>query len=184
MTGCTPAPSGRALFDEAEKNYFAYRSLVNELQSTLSTGNWAIGQVGVYGTQPVECSRDQYRFDLNRSIMLDGSEREAYADRVEAFFVDREMAPMRGVLGSDDQEGQLIRVTVRDKGDFSLLLVEIRKDGRVRFAAETTCWPGDRDELSEMLFHDERLSDGYLPTGVESPADPLFFGIKPGDPQF
>lgn len=184
MTGCTPAPTGRALFDEAEANYLGYRSLVNELQSTLSTGNWSIGQLGVYGMQPVECSQDQYRFDLNRSIILDDAEPGAYADQVEAFFVDKQMAPKRSVLGSDDQEGQLIQVTVRDEGDFSLLLVEIKKNGRVRIAAETTCWPGDRDELSEMLFHGERLGDGYLPAGVESPTDPLFFGITPGDPQF
>jgi hypothetical protein len=41
-----------------------------------------------------------------------------------------------------------------------------------------------RDELSELLFHGERLGAGYLPADVESPTDPLFFGITPGDPQF
>ncbi len=93
------------------------------------------------------------------------------------------MTPQRRVLGEDGQEGQLIQLTVRDEGDFSLLLVEIRQDGRVRIAAETACWPGDREELSELLFHGERLGEGYLPTDVESPTDPLFFGITPGDPQ-
>lgn len=188
MTGCTvsePAPSGSSLFDEAEANYLRYRGFVNELQSTLSTEDWEIGQLGVYGMQPVECDgAGQYRFDLNRSIALDGAQREAYADTVEGFLSDNDMSPRRSVLGDDDQEGQLIQVTVRDEGDFSLLLVEIRQDGRVRIAAETTCWPGDRDELSTLLFHGERLGAGYLPTDVESPADPLFFGITPGEPQF
>lgn len=185
ITGCAPAPAGDELFEEAEDNYLRYRGFVNELQSTLSAGDWEIGQLGVYGMQPMKCDdQEQYRFDLDRSIMLDGSEVETYADLVEDFFVDKAMSPKRSVLGSDAQEGQLIQVTVRNEGDFSLLLVEIKKNGRVRVAAETACWPGDRDELSEMLFHGERLGDGYLPTDVEAPTDPLFFGITPGDPQF
>jgi hypothetical protein len=188
MTGCAasePVPQGQALFDEAEQNYLRYRGLVNGLQTTLSEEDWKIGQLGVYGMQPVECDGDdQYRFDLNRSIELDGSQREAYADTVEGFLTDNDLTPQRRVLGEDGQEGQLIQVTVRDEGDFSLLLVEIREDGRVRIAAETACWPGDRDELSELLFHGERLGAGYLPADVESPTDPLFFGITPGDPQF
>ncbi|PQZ54779.1 hypothetical protein CQ040_14410 [Microbacterium sp. MYb54] len=188
MTGCTvsgPAPQGQALFNEAEENYLRYRGFVNELQTTLADEDWKIGQLGVYGMQPVECDGDdQYRFDLNRSIELDGAQREAYADSVEEFLTDNDMTPQRRVLGEDGQEGQLIQLTVRDEGDFSLLLVEIRQDGRVRIAAETACWPGDRDELSELLFHGERLGEGYLPTDVESPTDPLFFGITPGDPQF
>lgn len=187
MTGCTssePPPIGQALFHDAEANYLRYRGFINELQSTLSADDWTIGQLGVYGMQPVECDGEQYRFDLNRSIALDGAQREEYADTVEDFFTDNEMSPQRSVLGGDDQEGQLIQVTVRDQGDFSLLLVEIRNDGQVRIAAETTCWPGDRDELSALLFHGERLGAGYPPTDVEAPTDPLFFGITPGDPQF
>ncbi|MBO9625020.1 MAG: hypothetical protein J7484_01445 [Microbacterium sp.] len=186
MTGCQsePAPTGQPLFDEAEANYLRYRGFLNELQSTLSDGEWRIGQVGVYGMQPVECDADHYRFDLSRSVDLDGSRREQYADAVEQFLADKDMAPQRKVLGSDDQEGQITQLTVRDTGDFSLLLVEIRKDGQIRIAAETTCWPGDRDELSELLFHGERLGAGYLPTDGEAPTDPLFFGITPGDPQF
>lgn len=188
MTGCTvsaPAPTGQSLFDEAEANYLRYRGLVNDLQSTLSDGDWEIGQLGVYGMQPVECdSTNQYRFDLNRSIALEGSRRELYADAVEEFLADKDMSAQRSVLGTEGQEGQLIQVTVRDEGDFSLLLVEIRQDGRVKIAVETSCWPGDRDELSALLFHGERLGAGYLPTDVESPTDPLFFGITPGDPQF
>ncbi|MCK2030461.1 hypothetical protein [Microbacterium galbinum] len=187
MTGCTatePAPSGQPLFDEAEANYLRYRGFVNDLQSTLSTDAWTIGQIGVYGMQPVECDANQYRFDLNRSIALDGTQREEYADTVETFFTGHDMSPRRSVLGRDDQEGQLIQITVRDQGDFSLLLVEIRRDGQLRIAAETTCWPGDRNELSRLIFHGERLGEGYLPIDTESPTDPLFFGITPGDPQF
>lgn len=187
MTGCTssePPPSGQALFDDAEANYLRYRGFINELQSTLSVDDWTIGQLGVYGMQPVECDGDQYRFDLNRSIALDGAPRNEYADTVEDFFTDNEMSPQRSVLGGDDQEGQLIQVTVRDQGDFSLLLFEIRKDGQVRIAAETTCWPGDALELGDTLFGDTNLGLGYLPIDVEAPADPLFFGIAPGDPQF
>lgn len=187
MTGCAASehvPTGQALFDDAEANYLRYRGFLNELQSTLSDGEWRIGQVGVYGMQPVECDAGHYRFDLNRSVDLDGSRREQYADTVEQFLADKDMAPQRKVLGSDDQDGQITQLTVRDAGDFSLLLVEIRKDGQIRIAAETTCWPGDRDELSELLFHGERLGAGYLPTDGEAPTDPLFFGITPGDPQF
>ncbi|WP_156118232.1 hypothetical protein [Microbacterium sp. ZOR0019] len=188
MTGCTvngPAPQGQALFDEAEENYLRYRGFVNELQTTLADEDWTIGQLGVYGMQPVECDGDdQYRFDLNRSIQLDGSQREAYAKTVEEFLTDNDMTPQRRVLGENDQEGQLIQVTVRDEGDFSQLLIEIRKDGRVRIAAETVCWPGNAFDLSDMLFGDIYFLGDYLPSDVESPTDPLFFGITPGDPQF
>ncbi|MEV4668866.1 hypothetical protein [Microbacterium sp. LWO12-1.2] len=51
-------------------------------------------------------------------------------------------------------------------------------------SAATTCRPGNAHELSDMLFGDEVFLGGYLPTDVESPTDPLFFGITPGDPQF
>lgn len=188
LAGCTvgeTVPSGHSLYDDAEENYVRYRGFVNDLQSTMSEKDWEIDQLGAYGMQPIECdAASQYRFDLNRSIVLDASKREDYADTVEEFLANKGMTVQRSVLGADDQQGQLTQLMVRDEGDFSLLLVEIRQDGRVRVAVETVCWPGDRDELSALLFHGERLGAGYLPTDVESPTDPLFFGITPGEPRF
>ncbi|QMU96544.1 hypothetical protein FVO59_04470 [Microbacterium esteraromaticum] len=186
MTACTPAvPSGEALYAEAESNYLRYRGFVNELQSSLSTQPWRIGQLGSYGMQPSECDGPgTYQFRLDRAVQLDAAQRVEYADTVESFLNDKGMTPSRGTLGSDSQEGQLIQVKVRDEGDFELLLIEIGKTGDVLISARTACWPGDRAELSERLFGGVYLGDGYLPVDTESPTDPLFFGITPGDPQF
>ena len=185
MTACTPAPTGDELFSEAEANYLRYREFVNELQSTLSTDPWEIGQLSSYGMQPSACAGpDTYQYRLNRHVQLSASERESYADTAEAFLADQGFHPGRSVLGTDDQEGQLIQVKVRGEGDFELLLVEIDKTGNVLVAARTNCWAGNQAELSERLFHGEALGAGYLPTDVEAPTDPLFFGITPGDPQF
>ena len=57
-------------------------------------------------------------------------------------------------------------------------------DGSVLVTATTPCTAGDRYALSDRLFGEKALpGQGYLPT-EESPSDPLFFGITPGEPQF
>jgi len=188
MTGCgpsEPAPTGDALYAEAEANYHRYREFVNALQSEVSTGPWEIGSLGSYGMQPEPCNNyTGYGYALNRSLQLDGEQREPHADVVEQFLRDQGMTPSRGTLGSDGQEGQLIQVAVRDEGDFKLLLVEFRKNGSIAVTTRTKCWPGDPEVLGEMLFGDVNLGMGYLPLVTEAPTDPLFFGITPGDPQF
>lgn len=186
MTGCdsaAPAPTGDALYADAKRTYMDYREFVNGVQSVLSTGPWEIGQLGVYGMQPDQCGNGAgYRFDLNRSLNLDPSTRESNADAVEDHLKDAGLSPSRRVLGVGDES--LIQVAVRDQGGFSQLLIEFDGQGRVRVAADTSCRPGDAHELSDMLFGDEVFLGDYLPTDIESPTDPLFFGITPGDPQF
>lgn len=186
MTGCDtsePTPTGDALYADAEQTYMEYREFVNGVQSVLSTDPWTIGQLGVYGMQPDGCDGGTgYRFDLNRRLEMDAADREANADTVERHLEQAGMSPSRRVLGEGD--GSIIQVGVRDEGVFAQLLVEFRETGTVRISAETACRPGDALSLADMLFGDVFLSEGYLPTETESPTDPLFFGITPGDPQF
>jgi len=187
MTGCgsEPIPTGDALYAEAEQTYFDYRGLVNELQLALHDGTWEVGQLGSYGMQPLRCDNGNgYYFSLHRNVVLDGDKRQDYADLAEQFLAEQGFSPARGTLGADDHDGQLIQVVVRDEGDFAMLLVEFRKNGNIGISADTRCRPGDSYELSDLLFGGVYLSEGYLPIDTESPSDPLFFGITPGDPQF
>ena len=173
------------LYAEAEQTYFDYRGLVNELQLALHEGTWEIGQLGSYGMQPLRCDDGNgYYSSLHRNVVLDGDKRKDYADLAEQFLAEQGFSPARGTLGADDHEGQLIQVIVRDEGDFAMLLVEFRKNGNIGISADTRCRPGDSYELSDLLFGGVYLSEGYLPIDTESPTDPLFFGITPGDPQF
>lgn len=190
MTGCattphTPAPTGDALVASAEENYLRYRGFVNDLQSTLSTGPWEIGQIGSYGMQPGSCASDTgYEFTLRRTLLADPADTATNADTVTAFLRDAGMSPKSRTLGEENDPGKLVQVGVRDEGDFSQLLIQFYGDGRIRVSATTVCWPGDAKELREAIFGDVYLTEGYLPTDVEAPTDPLFFGITPGDPQF
>ncbi len=185
MTGCTPAPTGGSLYADAKKSYLSYREVVNELQLAYHDGPWKVGGLGSYGMQPNQCDNNSgYKFTLYRSILLDGSKREEYADIAEHFLKEQGLSPTREVIGADDNDGQLVQVVVRDEGDFELFLVKILKSGNVSINVDTACRPGDAFELSDMLFGGVYLSEGYLPTDVESPTDPLFFGITPGEPQF
>ncbi|MFJ2368740.1 hypothetical protein [Microbacterium sp. NPDC087665] len=185
MTGCTPAPTGDELYADAEQTYLSYRELANELQLEYHDGPWEVGSLGSYGMQPRQCDNDKgYYFTLNRNVWLDGSKREEYADIAERFLKAQGLSPARQVFGADDNDGQILQVIVRDEGDYELLMVEFRKNGNVGISVDTACRPGDAFELSDMLFGGVYLSEGYLPTDVEAPTDPLFFGITPGDPQF
>ncbi|MFJ2369005.1 hypothetical protein [Microbacterium sp. NPDC087665] len=185
MTGCTPAPTGDALYADAEQTYFSYREVVNELQLEYHDGPWEIGSLGSYGMQPNQCDNDAgYNFTLHRSIRLDASQREEYADIAERFLKDEGLSPSRQVIGADDNDGQVLQVIVRDQGDYELFLVRFLKNGSVGISVDTACRPGDAFELGDQLFGDTNLGLGYLPIDVEAPTDPLFFGITPGDPQF
>jgi hypothetical protein len=59
MTGCTPAPTGDALYADAEQTYFSYREVVNELQLEYDDGPWEVGSLGSYGMQPNQCETPQ-----------------------------------------------------------------------------------------------------------------------------
>jgi hypothetical protein len=184
MTGCTPGPTGDALSADAEQTYLEYREVVSELQLAFHDGPWTVGGLGSYGMQPNQCDSTGYNFTFYRSIRLDGSQRTEYADIAERFLKEQGLSPERQVIGADDKAGQVLQVIVRDQGDYELFLVKILKNGNISINIDTACRPGDAFELSEMLFGGVYLNEGYLPTDVEAPTDPLFFGITPGDPQF
>lgn len=181
----SPAPQGAALVAEAEENYLRYRTVTNDLQARLSPEPWEVRQVGSYGMQPHACEDDSsYSFRLSRMTSLDAADRGRNADIAEAFLQDAGFAPVRRTLGEEGSSSQQIQIGVKDEGDFAQLLVTISVEGRVQVSATTVCWPGDRDALSEGIFHGVNLGEGYLPTDTESPSAPLFFGITPGEPQF
>jgi len=184
MTGALPPPTGDARYADAEQTYLSYREVVNELQLQYHNGPWEVGSIGSYGMQPNQCDNDAgYNFTLHRSIRLDASQREEYADIAERFLKEEGLSPSRQVIGADDNDGQVLQVIVRDQGDYELFLVRILKNGSVGISVDTACPPGDAFELSDILFGGVYLSEGYLPD-VEAPTDPLCFGITPGDPQF
>lgn len=185
MTGCQsePAPTGQALYADAEKKYFEYREFVNGVQSVLSTGPWEIGQLGEYGMQPDRCDNGRgYRFDLGRILRLDRADREKNADAIEQYLIDIGLSPHRRALG--DGERSLTQIVIREEAGLELLLVEFGKTGAVSISATTMCRTGDAFELSDLTFGDVYFLDDYLPVDAEAPTDPLFFGITPGDPQF
>lgn len=186
MTGCdtsTPAPTGDALYADAERTYFEYREVVNGVQSVLSTGPWVVGQLGEYGMQPQRCEGDAgYQFSLGRLLRLEAADRERHADAIEEYLTDIGMSPERRALGSGDRV--LIQIEARDEKGLEQLLVEFDPNGTAVVSATTACRPGDARELGDLLFGDTYLGEGYLPIDVEAPTDPLFFGITPGEPQF
>lgn len=186
MTGCDaadPVPTGEALFSDAEQTYMEYREFVHGVQSVLSTGPWIVGQVGEYGMQPNQCDNGQgYQYSLGRILRLDVADREQNADAIEEYLIDAGMTPSRRTLG--EAPDSLVQIAVADEEGFEQLLVEFGKNGTAVVSATTACRPGNAHDLGDMLFSDVRLGEGYLPTDVESPTDPLFFGITPGDPQF
>lgn len=186
MTGCDTsdaAPTGDALYADAEQTYLHYREFLGGLQSTLSAGPWEGGQIGGYGMQPARCDGGAgYQFELMRSLRQEGTDPADSADVVEQYLRDADMTPARRTLG--DSSKALIQVAVRDQGGFEQILVQFGRGGTVRLSATTACRPGDAQALSDMLFGDVLLLGDYLPWVSESPTDPLFFGITPGDPQF
>jgi hypothetical protein len=186
MTGCDtadPVPTGEALYADAEQTYMDYREFVNGVQSVLSTGPWIVGQIGDYGMQPDSCDDGNgYQFNMGRRLAMDLADREQNADAVEQYLTDAGLSPSRRTLG--EGKDSLVQIAVADERGFELLLVEFRKNGNAQISAATTCRPGDAHDLSDMLFGEEVFLGGYLPSDFESPTDPLFFGITPGDPKF
>ncbi|PQZ54780.1 hypothetical protein CQ040_14405 [Microbacterium sp. MYb54] len=186
MTGCDnadPVPAGEALYADAEQTYMDYREFVNGVQSVLSTDPWIVGQVGDYGMQPDQCDNGNgYQFNLGRRLTMELADREQNADAIEQYLTDAGMTPSRRTLGEGSDS--LVQIAVADERGFELLLIEFGKNGNALISAATACRPGNAHDLSDMLFGDIYFLGDYLPTDVESPTDPLFFGITPGDPQF
>ena len=186
LTSCTsptPAPAGDDLVADAERTYIEYRTLVNGVQSVLSSGPWTVGQLGEYGMQPSRCDNGTgYQFSLGRLLRLDVADRDSNADAIEQHLLDIGMTPGRRTLGEGAKS--LIQIEARDQQGLEQLLIEFGSNGTAVVSATTTCRPGDAGELGDLLFGDENLGQGYLPIDTESPTDPLFFGITPSDPQF
>lgn len=187
LTGCVNGgegmtPTGDELVAQAKQHYLDYRSITNDVQALIHDGPWE-AEVGSYGMQPsaAGCDDDTYKFDLTRTTQVDPDEQNALRDEVRDYLVDAGFEVEGQELGSG--ESQSSDVIVRRQGDFSLLMVTFIANGSVLVTATTKCWPGERNELSKLIFGGVTLSEGYLPR-EESPRDPLFFGVTPGEPAF
>lgn len=187
LTGCVNegdgmTPTGDELVAQAEQHYLDYRSITNDVQALIHDGPWQL-DIASYGMQPSKagCSADSYKFDLTRSTTVEPDEQRALSEAV----VDYLTTAGYEVEGQDLGSGSAAStdVIVRKQGDFSLLMVTFIANGSVLVTATTKCWPGDRNEISEQIFGGVTLSEGYLPR-EESPSDPLFFGVTPGEPAF
>lgn len=175
-------PTGQVLFDQAEQKYRDYRSVVNGVQAAIFDGPWGVG--GDYGMLPsdLQCEEGEYKFHLTRSVELDPSDYEAAQGRARDALVEAGFSFDGQGLGSGEQSS--VDLVVKDQLGFSELRVAFfQATTGVIVWARTDCSPGDRHELSNLLFHGELDLNGYLPK-MESPSEPLFFGITPGDPQF
>jgi hypothetical protein len=185
VTGCgggpVAEPSGDELYAQAEEVYFGYREVVNGVLSTIHEGPWSVGEGG-YGMEPSSAGCDGgWNFGLTRSTTVDPAEQDRMRQDVVAYLTDAGYEVEGLDLGSGESaSGDVI---VREQGVFSLLTVTFVANGNVLVVADTACHPGDHFELGDMLFGGVQLAQGYLPR-EESPSDPLFFGITPGDPQF
>lgn len=186
LTGCGagPAaePTGEELYTQAEEVYFEYREFVNGLLGVISEGPWTVSGSGSYGMVPGSAGcGDGWNFSLTRSTTVDPAEQDRLRQEVADYLADAGYEVEGMDLGSGDVTSS--DVIVREQGLFSLLTVTFVNNGSVLVAADTACHPGDDIELGDMLFGDAKLAEGYLPR-EESPSDPLFFGITPGDPRF
>lgn len=188
LTGCSnegdgmATPTGDELVAQAEQHYLDYRGVTNDVQALIFDGPWS-AEVGTFGMQPsgAGCPDGSYKFDLARSTEVDPAEHPALSESVREHLTDAGYDVEGQELGSG--ESKSTDVIVRKQGDFSLLMVTFIANGSVSVTATTKCWPGDRVELSKLLFGGATLSEGYLPR-EESPSDPLFFGVTPGEPAF
>lgn len=172
-------PTGDELYQQAESLYLDFRETTNGVLAVVHDGPW---DVRTHGMTPsgVGCG-DGWKFDLTRSTTIDpgdvAAKREAVAQHlVSAGFEVDDLDLASGQVASGD-------VIVREQGVYSLLTVTLVDNGNVVVTATSPCRPGDKVELSRMLFGDGPLPEGYLPQ-QESPSDPLFFGITPGEPGF
>jgi hypothetical protein len=185
LAGCAPAepaPTGDQLVDQARQHYVEYRTITNDIQALIFTGPWE-SDIGGYGMQPTDlgCRDDEYSFDFTRVTRVPSDDHAALNDGVLAYLEEAGYEVEGQQLGSGTS--QSLDLIVRDQAPFRQLMITTIGNGSVLVTAETVCWPGDPDELSELIFGSVNLSQGYLPA-EESPTDPLFFGITPGEPAF
>lgn len=169
------------LYERAESLYMEYRTQTNEVLALIDEGAWVVNDGG-YGMSPsgVGCG-DGWKFDLTRSTIVD----PAAQPRMRQAVVEHLAARGYEVAGMDlaSQTVASGDVIVREQGVYSLLTVTFVSNGSVLVKATTPCQSGDQQVLRQRIFGDEMLEFGYLPQ-EESPADPLSFGITPGDPRF
>lgn len=187
LTGCVNGgdgmtPTGDELVAQAKQHYLDYRSITNDVQALIYDGPWE-AEIGSFGMQPsaAGCGDNGYKFDLTRTTQVDPDAQGALRDEVRRHLTDAGFEVEDQDLGSGDAQSS--DVIVREQGDFSQLMVTFIANGSVLVTATTKCWPGDRAELSKLIFGGVTLSEGYLPR-EESPSDPLFFGVTPGEPAF
>ena len=175
-------PTGNELVAQAKQHYLDYRTVTNDVQALIFDGPWE-ADIGSFGMQPSPegCGDGTYRFDLTRTTQVDQVEQDAARDRVLSYLTTAGYEIEGQDLGSGDS--QSTDLIVNRQGDFSQLMVTFIANGSVLVTAITKCWPGDADELSDLIFGGVNLSEGYLPT-EETPSDPLFFGITPGQPAY
>jgi hypothetical protein len=188
LTGCAndgdgrAVPAGDELLAEATQHYRDYRGVTNDVQALIFDGPWPVDVAG-FGMQPsgAGCPDGSYKFVLVRSTEVDAAQHPALSASVREYLVDAGYDVEGQELGSGRSKS--VDVIVRKQGDFSALMVTFIANGSVLVTATTRCWPGDRHELRDLLFGGVTLSEGYLPR-EESPNDPLFFGVTPGEPAF
>ncbi|MGV8883279.1 MAG: hypothetical protein ACOH19_14115 [Rhodoglobus sp.] len=176
-------PTGDELVAQAKQHYLDYRTVTNEVQALIFEGPWE-ADIGTFGMQPAGagCRDDTYKFDLIRSTRLDQGAHAAAHDKVLEYLTQAGYTVEGKDLGSGDSKSD--DLIVRKQGDFSQLMVTFIANGSVLVTATTQCWPGNRTELSKLIFGGVNLlEEGYLPH-EESPSDPLFFGVTPGEPAF
>ncbi|GAB2698075.1 hypothetical protein GCM10027071_09690 [Microbacterium marinum] len=185
LTGCGGEPDMEPTADvreRAEAVYFDYREQTNLVLAIIDEGPWVVGGSAEYGMVPSSSGCDDgWKFDLTRSTTIDPASVDGLREKVAAHLDDAGFTVEGMELGAEGEgSGDVI---VRQQGVFSLLVVTFVDNGNVLVKATTACQHGDARELGKALFGDARLAEGYLPS-EESPSDPLFFGIAPGDPQF
>jgi len=188
LTGCSnegdsmATPTGDELVAQARQHYLDYREVTNNVQALIFDGPWQT-DVASFGMQPVGagCSDDTYRFDLTRTTQLEPEQQPGASEKVLAYLTEAGYTVEGQELGSGDSKS--LDLIVRKQGDFSSLMVTFIGNGSVLVTAATKCWPGDQADLSGLIFGGVTLSEGYLPR-EESPSDPLFFGVTPGEPAF
>ncbi len=183
MTGCegqTVAPTGDELYAQARELYFSYREVTNGVLERIDPGPWEVGSS--YGMEPSAAGcGDGWKFALSRSTTVDPADQPAMREAVTDYLTSAGYDVEGQDVGAD---GAVAREVVVEKQDpFSSLRVTFATSGNVLVTATTRCMPGDIGELDERLFGDAVLAEGYLPR-TESPSDPLFFGITPGEPGF
>ncbi|MFE6735883.1 hypothetical protein [Microbacterium sp. NPDC057650] len=188
LAGCAPkeehvpTPTGDALYSQAEQHYRDYRQVTNGIQKQIYDGPWEVGDGG-YGMVPEDggCEAGSYAFELSRATDIAPDDIPAMRDKLRTYLTEQGYDIGEWGLGSGESES--LDLIIEKQGDFSDLRIISHASGAVRVRATSACWPGNIDDLDARLFGDVYLSDGYLPD-EESPSDPLFWGITPGDPQF